>query len=164
MYFTLIYIYNICIYIFTYSDIDLYNIKICWYIYICHIVYLSDTDVPSAPLNLYTTDAACGSLTLNWSKPRGGGAKIKHYIIERKDTTLSYWSNVALVEAFKHSYKVIGLQDGADYYFRWGLSLCFSYAIPICSIASFIHVQTKMLRPLSVSVHKAKHLIAIWVF
>ena len=77
-------------------------------------------DVPSAPLNLYTTEVKCDSLTLNWSKPRSdGGAKIKHYIVERRDTTSAYWSNVALVDASRSTcYKVMGLQAGAEYYFR----------------------------------------------
>ena len=75
--------------------------------------------MPSAPLNLFATDVTMDAVTLNWTKPRSdGGLPVKHYVIERKEPTLSYWSNVGRVDSARLSHTVRNLQPGTEYYFR----------------------------------------------
>ena len=59
------------------------------------------------------------TLTLTWSKPSSdGGLPVKQYVIERKEPTHSYWTNVARVDSSRHSHVVRNLQAGTEYYFR----------------------------------------------
>ncbi len=81
--------------------------------------FLFVSDVPGVPTNLQATNVTQDTATLTWHKPRhDGGAKIRNYIIERRDTTRHTWSHLAVVDAHKTSYLATGLRDGSDYYFR----------------------------------------------
>ena len=80
---------------------------------------LSVTDVPSAPANFMTSDVTHDRVTLSWSKPRSdGGCAVESYVIEMRELTGSYWTNIGRVDASRHRFTATNLLPGTEYYFR----------------------------------------------
>uniref|UniRef100_A0A3P9CQW4 Titin n=1 Tax=Maylandia zebra TaxID=106582 RepID=A0A3P9CQW4_9CICH len=75
-------------------------------------------DTPGAPLNLTVTDIKRESVTLTWEPPLiDGGARIKNYLVEKRESTRKVYSNVDN-KCTKTSYRITGLTEGTIYYFR----------------------------------------------
>lgn len=75
-------------------------------------------DTPSAPLQLKVKEITKESVTLTWEPPSmDGGAKIKNYIIEKRESTRKAFSAVA-TNCHKVTWKIEPLQEGCSYYFR----------------------------------------------
>lgn len=75
-------------------------------------------DTPGAPLNLTVKDIKRESVTLTWEPPLiDGGARIKNYLVEKRESTRKVYSNVDN-KCTKTSYRVTGLTEGTIYYFR----------------------------------------------
>ena len=75
-------------------------------------------DTPGAPLNLTVKDIKRQSVTLTWEPPLiDGGARIKNYLVEKRESTRKVYSNVDN-KCTKTSYRITGLTEGAIYYFR----------------------------------------------
>lgn len=75
-------------------------------------------DTPSAPLNFKVKEITKESVTLTWEPPiLDGGAKIKNYIVEKRESTRKTFSAV-VTNCHKLSWKVEPLQEGCSYYFR----------------------------------------------
>uniref|UniRef100_A0A8C9U1E8 Titin-like n=1 Tax=Scleropages formosus TaxID=113540 RepID=A0A8C9U1E8_SCLFO len=75
-------------------------------------------DTPSAPVNLKVKEITKESVTLTWELPvADGGAKIKNYIIEKRESTRKTYSAVA-TNCQKTTWKIEPLQEGCNYYFR----------------------------------------------
>ncbi|XP_041940395.1 titin [Alosa sapidissima] len=74
-------------------------------------------DTPSPPQNLTVKEITKNSITLTWESPAlDSGAKIKHYIVEKRESTRKAYSPV--VTCNKMSWKVDQLQEGCSYFFR----------------------------------------------
>uniref|UniRef100_A0A3Q3JDI5 Titin n=1 Tax=Monopterus albus TaxID=43700 RepID=A0A3Q3JDI5_MONAL len=75
-------------------------------------------DTPGAPLNLTVKDIKRESVTLTWEPPLiDGGARIKNYLVEKRESTRNVYSNVDN-KCTKTSYRITGLTEGTVYYFR----------------------------------------------
>lgn len=75
-------------------------------------------DTPSAPVNLKVQEITRESVTLSWEPPAlDGSAKIKNYIVEKRETTRKTFSAV-VTNCHKLSWKIEPLQEGCCYYFR----------------------------------------------
>uniref|UniRef100_A0A8C4S4S7 Titin n=1 Tax=Erpetoichthys calabaricus TaxID=27687 RepID=A0A8C4S4S7_ERPCA len=75
-------------------------------------------DTPSAPVNFRIKEITKDSVSLTWEPPLlDGGAKIKNYIIEKRESTRKAYSAV-VTNCHKTSWKVDSLQEGCNYYFR----------------------------------------------
>ncbi|XP_064634017.1 twitchin-like isoform X9 [Lineus longissimus] len=73
---------------------------------------------PDKPSDVTASDVTKSTCRLNWKAPKeDGGAKITHYIVERKDVNKPYW---ATVQSFcKEPYcDVSGLYENNEYLFR----------------------------------------------
>lgn len=74
-------------------------------------------DTPDAPTNLHVKEITKSSVTLTWEPPLlDGGAKIKNYIVEKRESTRKVYSPVATIN--KMTYKIEGLQEGSILFFR----------------------------------------------
>ena len=75
-------------------------------------------DTPGAPLNFTVKEIKRESVILTWEVPLiDGGARIKNYIVDKRESTRKAYSNVNN-KCTKTSFRVGGLTEGAIYYFR----------------------------------------------
>uniref|UniRef100_A0A3B4TBD9 Titin n=1 Tax=Seriola dumerili TaxID=41447 RepID=A0A3B4TBD9_SERDU len=75
-------------------------------------------DTPGSPLNLTVKDIKRESVTVTWEPPLiDGGARIKNYLVEKRESTRKVYSNVDN-KCTKTSYRITGLTEGTIYYFR----------------------------------------------
>lgn len=75
-------------------------------------------DSPGAPTNLEVKDVKRDSATISWEPPLiDGGAKILHYIVEKREEARKAFTNVCS-NCVRNSYKIDNLQEGCFYYFR----------------------------------------------
>uniref|UniRef100_A0A8C8AVL5 Titin n=1 Tax=Otus sunia TaxID=257818 RepID=A0A8C8AVL5_9STRI len=75
-------------------------------------------DTPGPPQNLVVKDIKKDSAVLSWEPPIiDGGAKIKNYVIDKRESTRKAFANVS-AKCGKTSFKVENLTEGAIYYFR----------------------------------------------
>uniref|UniRef100_A0A669D936 Titin n=1 Tax=Oreochromis niloticus TaxID=8128 RepID=A0A669D936_ORENI len=75
-------------------------------------------DAPGAPQNLVVKEIRKDSITLAWDAPLiDGGAKIKNYVIDKRESTRKAYANVS-TKCTKTTFKVENLIEGAMYYFR----------------------------------------------
>uniref|UniRef100_A0A3Q3XIQ0 Titin n=1 Tax=Mola mola TaxID=94237 RepID=A0A3Q3XIQ0_MOLML len=69
-------------------------------------------DSPSAPANLEVKDVKKDSVSISWETPLiDGGAKISHYIIEKREEVRKAFTSVCS-NCIRNSYKVDNLQEG----------------------------------------------------
>uniref|UniRef100_A0A8C5FG90 Titin n=1 Tax=Gadus morhua TaxID=8049 RepID=A0A8C5FG90_GADMO len=75
-------------------------------------------DTPSPPVNLKVKEITNRSVTLAWDSPLlDGGAKIKNYILEKRESTRKTYAAV-ITNCHELSWKIEPLQEGCSYYFR----------------------------------------------
>uniref|UniRef100_A0A8C5TQU4 Titin n=1 Tax=Malurus cyaneus samueli TaxID=2593467 RepID=A0A8C5TQU4_9PASS len=75
-------------------------------------------DTPGPPQNLVVKDIKKDSAVLSWEPPIiDGGAKVKNYVIDKRESTRKAFANVS-TKCAKTSFKVENLTEGAIYYFR----------------------------------------------
>lgn len=77
------------------------------------------TGLPGPPVGpLDVTDITKHTCTLSWKPPTyDGGLRITHYVVERKDVTLSHW--ITINSSCKDTtFTVQGLAEGQEYLFR----------------------------------------------
>lgn len=71
---------------------------------------------PNGPLEV--SDITKHTCTLNWRPPSyDGGLRITHYVVERKDVSLSHWITVSS-SCKDTTFTVQGLTEGQEYLFR----------------------------------------------
>uniref|UniRef100_A0A665TAV4 Titin n=1 Tax=Echeneis naucrates TaxID=173247 RepID=A0A665TAV4_ECHNA len=88
-------------------------------------------DTPGAPLNLTVKDIKRESVTLTWEPPLiDGGARIKNYLVEKRESTRKVYSNVDN-KCTKTSYRITGLTEGIIYYFRVLAENEFGVGLPV---------------------------------
>lgn len=75
-------------------------------------------DVPSPPVGpLDVMDVYSDRCALMWDKPKDdGGSPIKHYLVEKQDTSTGNWEKVA--ETPELECDVLDLKEGHKYKFR----------------------------------------------
>uniref|UniRef100_A0A8C2FHK8 Titin n=1 Tax=Cyprinus carpio TaxID=7962 RepID=A0A8C2FHK8_CYPCA len=74
-------------------------------------------DTPDAPANFRVKEITKNSVTLTWEPPLlDGGAKIKNYIVEKRESTRKVYS--AVVTCNKMTWKIEPLQEGSNFFFR----------------------------------------------
>uniref|UniRef100_A0A3Q3BI64 Titin n=1 Tax=Kryptolebias marmoratus TaxID=37003 RepID=A0A3Q3BI64_KRYMA len=74
-------------------------------------------DSPSPPTNLTVKEITRNSVTLSWEPPLlDGGSKIKHYIVEKRESTRKVYSPITTCN--KMSWKVESLPEGGIFFFR----------------------------------------------
>nr|XP_040019184.1 titin-like [Gasterosteus aculeatus aculeatus] len=75
-------------------------------------------DSPSAPTNLEVKDVKRNSALISWEAPLiDGGAKISHYIVEKREEARKAFTNVCS-NCVRNSFKIDNLLEGSFYYFR----------------------------------------------
>jgi titin len=75
-------------------------------------------DTPGPPQNLAVKEVGKDSVLLVWDPPLiDGGAKVKNYVIDKRESTRKAYANVSN-KCSKTSLKVENLTEGAIYYFR----------------------------------------------
>ncbi|XP_071384479.1 titin-like [Centroberyx affinis] len=75
-------------------------------------------DSPSAPTNFEVKDVKRDSVLISWEAPLiDGGAKISHYIVEKREEARMAFTSVCS-NCVRNSYKIDNLQEGCFYYFR----------------------------------------------
>uniref|UniRef100_A0A3Q3X2R1 Titin n=1 Tax=Mola mola TaxID=94237 RepID=A0A3Q3X2R1_MOLML len=74
-------------------------------------------DSPSPPTNFIVKEITKNSVTLTWEPPLlDGGSKIKHYIVEKRESTRKVYSSITTCN--KMSWKVEPLPEGGIFFFR----------------------------------------------
>uniref|UniRef100_A0AAQ6IQS0 Titin n=1 Tax=Anabas testudineus TaxID=64144 RepID=A0AAQ6IQS0_ANATE len=74
-------------------------------------------DSPSPPTNFLIKEITKNSVTLTWEPPLlDGGSKIKHYIVEKRESTRKVYSTITTCN--KMSCKVEPLPEGGIFFFR----------------------------------------------
>uniref|UniRef100_A0A8C7A2P4 Titin n=1 Tax=Nothoprocta perdicaria TaxID=30464 RepID=A0A8C7A2P4_NOTPE len=87
-------------------------------------------DTPGPPQNLVVKDIKKDSALLSWEPPViDGGAKVKNYVIDKRESTRKAFANVS-AKCGKTSFKVENLTEGAIYYFRVMAENEFGIGIP----------------------------------
>ena len=77
------------------------------------------TDVPDAPGKPKVSDVTATTMTIQWTPPPSdGGAPIKGYIIEKRDTTSMRWLKVSVDLEKETTFNITGLVQGTSYEFR----------------------------------------------
>ncbi len=78
------------------------------------------TEKPSAPVGpMSILDIAETNVSIGWKPPeKDGGTPIKHYVIERRDSTKQVWLSVATVTRNTLECVVSKLRTGNNYFFR----------------------------------------------
>uniref|UniRef100_A0A3Q4I0P8 Titin n=1 Tax=Neolamprologus brichardi TaxID=32507 RepID=A0A3Q4I0P8_NEOBR len=85
---------------------------------VSEVVSVKILDAPGAPQNLVVKEIRKDSVTLAWDAPLiDGGAKIKNYVIDKRESTRKAYANVS-TKCTKTTFKVENLIEGAMYYFR----------------------------------------------
>uniref|UniRef100_A0A670HZ44 Titin n=1 Tax=Podarcis muralis TaxID=64176 RepID=A0A670HZ44_PODMU len=75
-------------------------------------------DTPGPPQNLVVKEIRKNYAVLTWEPPANdGGAKIKNYVIDKRESTRKAYANVS-TKCSKTSFRVDNLIEGAIYYFR----------------------------------------------
>uniref|UniRef100_A0A3B1IHI7 Titin n=1 Tax=Astyanax mexicanus TaxID=7994 RepID=A0A3B1IHI7_ASTMX len=88
-------------------------------------------DTPGAPLNLTVKDITRNYVTLLWEPPLiDGGAKIKNYIVDKRESTRPAFSNIT-TKCTKTTLRVGDLTEGGIYYFRVMAENEFGVGLPI---------------------------------
>uniref|UniRef100_A0A8C8R968 Titin n=1 Tax=Pelusios castaneus TaxID=367368 RepID=A0A8C8R968_9SAUR len=83
---------------------------------ITFIVKVLDTPGPPGPITF--KDVTRGSITLMWDAPiLDGGARIHHYIVEKREATRRSWQVVSS-KCTRQIFKVTDLAEGVPYYYR----------------------------------------------
>uniref|UniRef100_A0A3Q3GGV2 Titin n=1 Tax=Labrus bergylta TaxID=56723 RepID=A0A3Q3GGV2_9LABR len=74
-------------------------------------------DSPSPPTNFIVKEITKNSITLTWEPPLlDGGSKIKHYIVEKRESTRKVYSPITTCN--RMSWKVEPLPEGGIFFFR----------------------------------------------
>uniref|UniRef100_A0A667WXK0 Titin n=1 Tax=Myripristis murdjan TaxID=586833 RepID=A0A667WXK0_9TELE len=74
-------------------------------------------DSPSPPANFMVKEITKNSVTLTWEPPLlDGGSKIKHYIVEKRESTRKVYSPVTTCN--RMSWKIEPLPEGGIFFFR----------------------------------------------
>ncbi|KAL7882190.1 hypothetical protein AOLI_G00090390, partial [Acnodon oligacanthus] len=80
------------------------------------IIILDKPGPPTGPIKV--NEVSNSFVTISWEPPSyTGGCQVKHYIVERRDTTTTTWGMVAGSVA-RTSLKITKLKTGAEYQFR----------------------------------------------
>uniref|UniRef100_A0A672NW57 Titin n=1 Tax=Sinocyclocheilus grahami TaxID=75366 RepID=A0A672NW57_SINGR len=80
------------------------------------IIILDKPGQPSGPIKV--NEVSNNSVSVSWEPPEyTGGCQVKHYIVEKRDTTETTWQVVAGSVA-RTSLKITKLKTGAEYQFR----------------------------------------------
>uniref|UniRef100_A0A8C4QXL2 Titin n=1 Tax=Eptatretus burgeri TaxID=7764 RepID=A0A8C4QXL2_EPTBU len=75
-------------------------------------------DTPGPSQNLHVKEVTKDSVTVAWELPLvDGGAKIKNYIVEKRESTRKAYATVN-ANCHKTTWKTDNLQEGSNYYFR----------------------------------------------
>uniref|UniRef100_A0A8B9LRH7 Titin n=1 Tax=Astyanax mexicanus TaxID=7994 RepID=A0A8B9LRH7_ASTMX len=83
----------------------------------CAFISVRVLDTPDAPANFHVKEITKNSVTLTWEPPLlDGGAKIKNYIVEKRESTRKVYSAVASCN--KMTYRIDQLEEGRNYFFR----------------------------------------------
>lgn len=81
-------------------------------------IFVKVLDSPSAVRDLQVVDVTRNSAYIQWDKPvQDGGSTVSCYIVERRPTTRKSWNTVA-TDVMRESYRVMGLIQGEEYFFR----------------------------------------------
>lgn len=88
-------------------------------------------DTPGAPQHLTVKEIRKESVTLVWEPPIiDGGAKVKNYIIDKREATRKAYANVT-TKCSKCNLKIENLAEGAIYYFRVMAENEFGVGVPV---------------------------------
>uniref|UniRef100_A0A8C1GXK5 Titin n=1 Tax=Cyprinus carpio TaxID=7962 RepID=A0A8C1GXK5_CYPCA len=80
------------------------------------IIILDKPGPPTGPIKV--NEVSNNSVSISWEPPEyTGGCQVKHYIVEKRDTTETTWQVVAGSVA-RTSLKITKLKTGAEYQFR----------------------------------------------
>uniref|UniRef100_A0A8C3F4T4 Titin n=1 Tax=Chrysemys picta bellii TaxID=8478 RepID=A0A8C3F4T4_CHRPI len=113
-------------------------------------------DTPGPPQNLVVKDVKKNYAVLSWELPANdGGAKIKNYVIDKRESTRKAYANVS-AKCGKTSFKVENLTEGATYYFRVMAENEFGIGIPAETIDA-VKASEPPLPPGKVSLTDVTH-------
>ena len=81
--------------------------------------YIISKDKPDAPGKPTVSDVNAESAFVSWTAPSDdGGAPITGYILEKKDSSSTYWTKVTITSPEETSFRVTRLFTGSQYQFR----------------------------------------------
>ncbi len=90
--------------------------SVCAVIEDISIIILDKPGPPTGPIKV--NEVSNNSVSISWEPPEyTGGCQVKHYIVEKRDTTETTWQVVAGSVA-RTSLKITKLKKGAEYQFR----------------------------------------------
>uniref|UniRef100_A0A3B5BAT6 Titin n=1 Tax=Stegastes partitus TaxID=144197 RepID=A0A3B5BAT6_9TELE len=112
-------------------------------------------DSPSPPTNFMVKEITKNSVTLTWEPPLlDGGSKIKHYIVEKRESTRKVYSPITTCN--RMSWKVEPLPEGGIFFFRVLAENEYGVGLP-AKTAEPIKISEKPQPPGKVSVIDVTH-------
>uniref|UniRef100_A0A672I7S4 Titin n=1 Tax=Salarias fasciatus TaxID=181472 RepID=A0A672I7S4_SALFA len=112
-------------------------------------------DSPSAPTNFKVKEITKNSVTLTWEPPLlDGGSKIKHYIVEKRESTRKVYSPITTCN--KMSWKVEPLPESGIFFFRVMAENEYGVGLPAKTLEP-VKVSEKPQPPGKVSVVDVTH-------
>lgn len=89
------------------------------YIYVSFVIsiYSAIPSIPRGPIKVF--DVLKNSASISWNAPEDdGGSPITGYVLERKESVRSFWSQIDRVPANITSYNIKDLTEDTEYDFR----------------------------------------------
>ncbi|XP_046989035.1 Down syndrome cell adhesion molecule-like protein 1 homolog [Schistocerca americana] len=121
---------------------------------------------PETPVNFHVSNYSSRSVSLAWEPPYDGNSRITHYVVQYKNTSVTWHWNVAqvLVQGDQQNVTVAGLLPAHAYHFRAlaGNSIGTSNATSVLSVTTEEEPPESPPRDVKVRTKSSESLLVTW--
>ncbi|XP_049852755.1 Down syndrome cell adhesion molecule-like protein 1 homolog [Schistocerca gregaria] len=121
---------------------------------------------PETPVNFHVSNYSSRSVSLAWEPPYDGNSRITHYVVQYKNTSVTWHWNVAqvLVQGDQQNVAVAGLLPAHAYHFRAlaSNSIGTSNATKVLSVTTYEEPPESPPRDVKVRTKSSESLLVTW--